>query len=106
MVRPTRVMYKLANVLTRWREQVGQSDKKLITRESRGQRCHRPHPHLSDVAGRGYNNNVVGRGTTTTSQAEQVAKKLTDNPQLIVGEKVSNKTDGGSQIGVGPCAES
>ena len=66
MVRPTRVVYKLANVLTRWREQVGQSDKKLITRESRGQRCHRPHPHLSDVVERGYDNNVVGEGTITT----------------------------------------
>ena len=105
MVRPTRVMYKLANVLTRWREQVGQSDKKLITRESRGQRCHRPHPHLSDVMEKGYNNNVVGRGTTTTNQAEQGAKKPTDNPQLIVGEKVDNKADGGSQTEVGPCAE-
>ena len=98
-------MYKLASVLTR-REQVGQSNKKLITRESRGQRCHRPHPHLSDVVDRGYNNNVVGRGTTTTNQAEQGAKKPTDNPQLKVGEKVDNKTDGGSQIGVGPCAAS
>ena len=65
---PTRDMYKkLASVLTRWREQVGQSDKKLITRESRGQRCHRPHPHLLDVVDRGYNNNVVGRGITTTN---------------------------------------
>ena len=98
-------MYKLASVLTRWREQVGQSDKKLITRESRGQRCHRPHPHL-DVVDRGYNNNVVGRGITTTNQAEQGAKKPTDNPQLIVGEKVDNKADGGSQTEVGPCAES
>ena len=58
---------------------------------------------MSDVVERGYNNNVVGRGTTT-NQAEQGAKKPTDNPQLIVGEKVDNKTDGGSQIGVGPCA--
>ena len=66
MIRPTRVMYKLANVLTRLREQVGHSDRKLITRESREQRCHRPHPHLSDVVERGYNNNDVGRGTITT----------------------------------------
>ena len=66
MVRPSRVTYKLASVLTRWREQVGHSDRKLITGESREQRCHRPHPHLSDVVERGYNNNVVGRGTTTT----------------------------------------
>ena len=65
-VRPTMVMYKLASVLTRWREQVGHSDRKLITRESREQRCHWPDPHLSDVVERGYNNNVVGRGTTTT----------------------------------------
>ena len=63
MVRPTRVMYKLANVLTRWREQVGQSNRKLVTRESREQRCHRPHPYLSDVVERGNNDNV---GTTTT----------------------------------------
>ena len=98
-------MYKkLASVLTRWREQVGQSDKKLITRESRGQRCHRPYPHL-DVVDRGYNNNVVGRGITTTNQAEQGAKTPTDNPQLKVGEKVDNKADGGSQTEVGPCAE-
>jgi hypothetical protein len=66
MVSPTRVMYKLANVLTRWRERVGHSDRKLITRESRGQRCRRPYPHLSDVVERGYNNHVVGRGTITT----------------------------------------
>ena len=65
-VRPTMVMYKLASVLTRWREQVGQSDRKLITRESREQRCHLPHPHLSDVVERGNNDNVVGRGAITT----------------------------------------
>ena len=65
-----------------------------------------PDPHLIDVVDRDNNNNVVGRGTTTTNQAEQGAKKPTDNPQLIVGEKVDNKAGGGSQIGVGPCAES
>ena len=57
--------------------------------------------------GEGYNNhNVVGRGTITTDQAEQGVNKPTDNPQLIVGEKVDNKADGGSQTEVGPCAES
>ena len=69
MVQPTRVTYNLARVLTRWREQVGHSGEqgaKMITRESREQRCHRPHPHLSDVVERGYNNDVVGRGATTT----------------------------------------